>query len=464
MPYPSHPSADASSYSPSEPPHSSPSARLRVTLNPNRAHPGKTVSLAMLSMVIMAVACGIDMYSSPAPEPSSLIVSIAKSPGAKLTDSIAKTEDHAQKTVDALMAANRVIVGQNTGSNAVSETGVVGRFFIPSRAYAQEVPEDGTKQQKDIETLRSEWGPRYKAAQDSYAELNSHIANSERYADEYFRQQREHIESLRDADNVHTIRTAMENTYDQQMRYYEDWIDSAYMVRKQCGAILDNMHNINTLIEFTSDAADFQTLLDEQVAIPEVIASLNQAMSDFQSRTQGILGQLEGQPSESQGSAGPFPPVASTATRYPTPAPTSQPTYTPYPSPGPADTPTPEPTLAPSPTPTAVATPEPTAVPTPTAPPVTPTPVPLSVDVVNVSFVGTGYTLYLEIPEIPGGDAHEEVRLVVSNQIGVIKDEHQNFVRARNGAYVGAVVLDSDLLPNPDIEWVNANLTIHAIP
>ncbi len=463
MPYPSHPSADASSHSPSEPPHSSPSGRLRVTLNPNRAHPGKTVSLAMLSMVIMAVACGIDMCSSP---------------GAKLTDSIAKTEDHAQKTVDALMSANRVIVGQNTSSNAVSETGVVGRFFIPSRAYAQEVPSSGTKQQNDIETLRSEWGPRYKAAQDSYAELNSHIANSERYADEYFRQQREHIESLRDADNVRTIRTAMENTYNQQMRYYEDWIDSANMVRKQCGAILDNMHNINTLIEFTSDAADFQTLLDEQVAIPEVIASLNQAMSDFQSRTQGILGQLEGQPSESQGSAGPFLPVASTATRYPTPAPThtpipiptatpaptSQPTYTPYPSPGPADTPTPEPTLAPSPTPTAVATPEPTAVPTPTAPPVTPTPVPLSVDVVNVSFVGTGYTLYLEIPEIPGGDAHEEVRLVVSNQIGVIKDEYQNFVRARNGAYLGAVVLDSDLLPNPDIEWVNANLTIHAIP
>ena len=103
-------------------------------------------------------------------------------------------------------------------------------------------------------------------------------------------------------------------------------------------------------------------------------------------------------------------------------------------------------------------------MPTPTAPPVTPTPVILSVDIVNISFVGTGYTLYLEIPDIPGGGDHEQVRLVVTNYFGVIKDEYQSFVRARNGDYVGAVVLDSDLLPNPDIESVKKNLTIHAIP
>lgn len=199
----------------------------------------------------------------------------------------------------------------------------------------------------------------------------------------------------------------------------------------------------------------------------------------------------ENAPTASQASAGPSLPVAPTATIQPTPyptytaiptptatpAPTPQPMYTPYPSPGPADTPTPgpvatpEPAHAPSPTtpmvtptPGPAATPEPVPTPSPTAPMVTPTPVPLTVDIDNVSFVGTGYTLYLRIPGTIGVDTRKQVRLVVSDQNGVIKEDSQGFVQARNGDYIGAVVIDRDHLPNPDIEWANANLNIHAIP
>ena len=194
----------------------------------------------------------------------------------------------------------------------------------------------------------------------------------------------------------------------------------------------------------------------------------------------------ESEPIASQGSVGTSLPVASTATTQPTPDPThtaiptatpalaQQPTYTPPPSHGHADTPTPVPVATPGPTPqpsptVPLATPttapprKPTPIPTPTAPPVTPTPAPISVDVTNVSFVGAaGYTLYLEIPGVLGDNTHEQMRLVVTGPGGVIKEESQGFVQARNGNYVGAVVIDQ--LPNPDIEWVRANLTVHAIP
>ena len=182
----------------------------------------------------------------------------------------------------------------------------------------------------------------------------------------------------------------------------------------------------------------------------------------------GFLSTRAGHPAASHTSVGTSPPVVPTATRQPTPGPTyaaiptpiatpeptPQPTYSPYPSPTSADMPTPEP----------VATPEPTPVPTATVPPVTPTPIPLSVDIVSVSFVGVGYTLYLQIPRIPGGDTHEQIRLVVSDQNGMVKEDSQGFVQAGNGDYVGAVVIDREQLPNPDLEWVKANLTIHAIP
>ena len=230
------------------------------------------------------------------------IAACSNSLGAKLTDRIESTEEQAQETVNDLLEANRVISGQETSSNAIPrEKRSIWPFGV-KRAHAQEgpdataMPEAQTRQQTDIETLRGQWQPLYKAAKESYTKLDAHIAYSERYADRYFRQQREHIDSLKPAGNAGKVRSTMQKTYSQQVRYYENWIDSAYKVRNQCDAMLDNMFNVNALIEFTSDATDFQTLLDEQVAIPEVIASLDQAMNDFQSRTESILGELERSP------------------------------------------------------------------------------------------------------------------------------------------------------------------------
>ena len=267
-----------------------------------------TTAPLMLSLVMLAVTIGITACSSP---------------GGKLTDRIGKTGEQAQETVQALLAANQVLSGPD--SKAIPRKGDTGWFFSAKPAYAygdadpdpegtpteppptptrtptdvQRLyetvePENRTKQQNDIEALRVQWGPLYKAAKESYTVLDEHIAYSEKYAAEYFGQQRKHVESLRtDAANVGTIQTAMQETYGKQAKYYEGWIDSAYLLRNQCNDLLDNMYNVNVLIEFTSDAADFQSLLDEQVAIPNEIASLNQAMANFQSQTEDILAELE---------------------------------------------------------------------------------------------------------------------------------------------------------------------------
>ena len=261
---------------------------MQTEMDEQSTGPTRTTVPAILSLLILVAALAVSACGS--------------SPGAKLTDRIEDAEKQAQDTVDALLKASRVIAGQETSSAIPRKQRSIWSSFGVNRVHAQEgpdvtaTPESQTKQETDIETLRGQWRPLYKAAQESYAELDAHIAYSERYADQYFRQQREHIENLKPAGNAGDVRTAMQKTYSQQVRYYEDWIDSAYQVKNQCDDMLDSMHNVNEFIEFATNAAQFQAFVDKQVAIPEIMASLDQAMPNFQSRTAGILGELERDP------------------------------------------------------------------------------------------------------------------------------------------------------------------------
>ena len=226
--------------------------------------------------------------------------------GSKLTTQIGKTEEQAQKTVQDLLAANRSL-SEPTAVHRPEhqEDGGPAWPFKPRTAHAQvpaetpaapatlENPTPQTKQQAEIGAIKQRWEPLYGAAKDSFDELDEQLAYSEQYAADYFKQQLQYIEDLRGgAENARTIETTMSNAYNRQVRYYEDWKSAAYDVKRQCQRMLDNMHNVDVLIKFTADAADFQALLDEQLAVPSEITALNAAMTDLQRKTEGVLSEL----------------------------------------------------------------------------------------------------------------------------------------------------------------------------
>ena len=115
-------------------------------------------------------------------------------------------------------------------------------------------------------------------------------------------------------------------------------------------------------------------------------------------------------------------------------------------------------------TPIQTATPS-TLTPAPTAIMLLPTstPTPILAEITSVSFVGTGYTLNLRIGGIPGADTREEVRLLVSRGNSTIQAESTQFMQIGNGDYIGAVTVARKQLPNSDLAWVKANVTVQVV-
>ena len=147
------------------------------------------------------------------------------------------------------------------------------------------------------------------------------------------------------------------------------------------------------------------------------------------------------------------------------PTPTSVPTQAAAPTP--TSVPTPTTTIAndsppPTPTQTAAPVPSPTPLPAPQVP--DPTPASIMAEVTTVSFVGIGYTLNLQIDDIPNGKSHEQVRLVVTHRDGTVQEEITQFMQIRNGDYTGAVTVDREWIENSDVEWVRDNIAIEVLP
>ena len=141
------------------------------------------------------------------------------------------------------------------------------------------------------------------------------------------------------------------------------------------------------------------------------------------------------------------------------------PTHTPIPAPAHTPTREPVPTATPVPTPeqTATPAPAPTPAPTPTATPAS-GPEPVTAEITTVSFVGTGYTLYLRTDSLPGGRSHERVTLVVRHADGTVQKKTTYLLQMNDGDYTGAVTVDRERVENDDPQWVRKNIEVTVIP
>ena len=141
------------------------------------------------------------------------------------------------------------------------------------------------------------------------------------------------------------------------------------------------------------------------------------------------------------------------------------PTHTPIPAPAPTPTREPVPTATPVPTPeqTATPAPAPTPAPTPTATPES-EPEPVTAEITTLSFVGTGYTLYLRTGSLPGGRGHEPVTLVIRHADGTVQKKTTYLEQRNDGDYRGAVTVDRERVERADLQWVRQNIEVRVIP
>ena len=144
--------------------------------------------------------------------------------------------------------------------------------------------------------------------------------------------------------------------------------------------------------------------------------------------------------------------LVSTGATAPTALPASPPAPTSVPNVGPPPTPDHTATLSPPPTPA------------PTSQATISKTVPILAEVTTVSFVEIGYTLNLRVDDIPDCENHEQVKLVVTHRDGTEQEEITQFLRIRNGDYIGAVTVERERIENPDPEWVRDNITVEVLP
>ena len=177
-------------------------------------------------------------------------------------------------------------------------------------------------------------------------------------------------------------------------------------------------------------------------------------------------------PTAAATAAVPTPTLAETPTE--TPAPTAEPTSTSTPRrapvrapPPPAPTPTrePVPTKAAAPAPEQTATPAPAPTPT-AAPTATPAsgPEPVTAEITTLSFVGTGYTLYLRTGSLPGGRSHEPVTLVIRHADGTVQKKTTYLEQRNDGDYRGAVTVGRERVEHDDLQWARKNIEVRVIP
>ena len=106
----------------------------------------------------------------------------------------------------------------------------------------------------------------------------------------------------------------------------------------------------------------------------------------------------------------------------------------------------------------------PTTLPSATAATTESGPGPVRAEITTVSFVGTGYTLYLRTGSLPGGRSHEKVTLVVRHADGTVQKKTTYLLQMNDGDYTGAVTVNRERVEHDDPRWVRQNIEVTVIP
>ena len=136
----------------------------------------------------------------------------------------------------------------------------------------------------NIDTLISEWQPRYDAAIVAYVKLEASVNHAKSRATDYLAQQQALTEQIQNPDNQAKARREDK----REMSLYRQWeakADSTLHTAGQIGIQLDDMDaylkKLSLRADFVFDPSQFQE-------VPKAIDDLNQQLADFQTASENI--------------------------------------------------------------------------------------------------------------------------------------------------------------------------------
>ena len=136
----------------------------------------------------------------------------------------------------------------------------------------------------NIDTLITEWQPRYDAAIGAYVKLDASINNAKSRATDYLAQQQALTEQIQNPENQSNARREDE----REISLYRQWeakADSTLHAAAQIGIQLDDMdaylRKLSLRADFVFDPSQFQD-------VPKAIVDLNRQLADFQAASENI--------------------------------------------------------------------------------------------------------------------------------------------------------------------------------
>ena len=144
-----------------------------------------------------------------------------------------------------------------------------------------------------IQQLQDEWKPRYDNAVDAHQLLGLRLAETRGYATTYFEEQSTRIGTINtDISGGGRLQGSLQDSLHRQRVSYDAWMAQAQGIHQQSEAIMQQLHNMNTAIEFAVVAADFDVLVQDLMVLPASIEQLQQELGQFQRMTIDLTSQL----------------------------------------------------------------------------------------------------------------------------------------------------------------------------
>ena len=158
---------------------------------------------------------------------------------------------------------------------------------------AQKKESGGLAELADLDSLLSEWRPRYDEAKLAYTKFSASLANTKSRVADYFAQQQALTEGMRDPENKARARQQDE----AEMLLYRQWQARADAALQTATEIVIQLDDMDANLRKMELRADF--VFDTSPSLPEVVIELNAQLADFQTSSDNIRA-VSGSPFEVQ--------------------------------------------------------------------------------------------------------------------------------------------------------------------
>ena len=218
-----------------------------------------------LRFILVAVAAGVIGYIG-----WTVYGEGTKPASAKMSESLLIAQSQAQNMNEALTSVSTV---GRTPSSKTESVGVAGIA--------------------DLDSLLSEWRPRYDEAKLAYTKFSASLANTKGRVADYFAQQQALTDGMRDPENKAKARQQDE----AEMLLYRQWQARADAALQTATEIVIQLDDMDTNLRKMELRADF--VFDTSLSLPEAVIELNAQLADFQTSSDNIRA-VSGSPFEVQ--------------------------------------------------------------------------------------------------------------------------------------------------------------------